>query len=218
MFTKRIGIDLGTAPFFPLNSIDPAASNPKALAVAAFPFVSVIRGGVLQDIGPARGINLLSGFAASYAGGNAGLSGFMSMTAAVMAGFDPINTSGLTPVAVSNDGRMFVHTSGQAVGSFGNTYSLVSGVGVFNIISGRAVLHTIAVNQWVSGGLIEIRDSTSGLAGTIIGAMTPNITTVTAAGIAVLAPHFQLYDAAMANGIVVSTSGLVNATVMYRRE
>ncbi len=96
----------------------------------------------------------------------------------------------------------------------GYSYTLFSGAAIVNVKSGALFLHAININSYSSGGQVEIRDSVSGVAGLVLGTISPTIGTIANTD---LPPASLLYDALLTSGLVLSSSGaLWNLTVLWR--
>lgn len=66
-------------------------------------------------------------------------------------------------------------------------------------VSAELKLHSVIVNRAVSGGMFQISDASSGVAGTIVGEAY--------CGTEMLTPSEVTYDAKLCSGMVVVTSG-----------
>ena len=109
----------------------------------------------------------------------------------------------------TSQGSSGVTTGILATHTVGYTPTLVSGAVFVNVKSGAAYLYSININRYASGQQFEIRDSTSGIVGTILGTITPDTS--------LIAPTTLKYNCLVTSGIVISTSGTTwDLTVNWR--
>ena len=170
--------------------------------------------------GLASGVNLSGGVLAGvgyFSGSDGGvslnvnISGGTLITNVITSGGNVVTLPGI------NSGTQVLLSGGATALSGGErfiagyTYKHISTAAITNVQSGASILHGVVVNSWAVSGQVLVQDSLSGITG---GA---NIATINQLNSSTTIPSQTLiYDVYCLSGIVVSTSGTNDVTIVYK--